>query len=54
MDDDQKIQSAWNDAEEDYLIEQARLRVWAYRMFIALTLLGLGWKFFYVEIFGDE
>lgn len=48
MNDEQK--RAWRDAREDYLIEQAKLRTWAYRMFVTLTLLGLGWKFFYVLI----
>ena len=54
MDNDENIKRAWDDAQDDYLIEQAKLRKWAYRMFVALTLLGFGWKFFYVEVYGDE
>ncbi len=52
MNEEQK--RAVQDARNDYMIEQAKLRVWAYRMFVALTLLGLGWKFFYVPIYGER
>lgn len=51
MDDDKK--RAWRDARQDYFIEQAKLRQWAFKIFVTLTLLGIGWKFFYVFVHDD-
>ena len=52
MNDEQK--RAWKDARGDYYIEQARIRNWAWKLFITLTLLGIGVKFFYVLIYELE
>ncbi len=40
---------AWQDAHDDYMYEQARIRVLAWKVFLTFLMLGLGYKFFYVE-----
>jgi hypothetical protein len=42
---------AWKDARNDYLLERALERKIAWKLFWAITLLGLGWKFFSVEVY---
>ena len=41
---------AWQDARDDYLYGQARIRTLAWKVFLAFIMLGLGYKFFYVEV----
>jgi hypothetical protein len=41
---------AWSDARSDYVMEHALRRKIVWRLFWAITFLGLGWKFFSVEI----
>jgi hypothetical protein len=39
---------AWQDARQDYLVEQAFKRKLAWRIFWVFTLLGIGYRFFSV------
>ena len=40
---------AYRDAQRDYMIEKALSRRIAWKLFWAITLLGLGWRFFGTE-----
>ena len=44
---------AWKDARRDYVYEHARKRAVLWRVFWAITLLGLGYRFFGVEVWDD-
>lgn len=41
---------AWRDAQDDYLLEKALKRRILWKLFWAITLLGLGYRFFGVEL----
>ncbi len=49
MNEEQK--RAWGDAQRDYVYEHARHRLILWRLFWALVLMGLGYRFFGVEIY---
>ena len=42
---------AWKDAQRDYVYEKAGHRLILWRVFWAVVLLGLGYRFFGVEIY---
>ena len=44
---------AYRDAKRDYVYEEAAARMILFRLFWAAVLLGMGYKFFGVEVYDD-
>ena len=47
------IKKAWDDAEDDAIHSHAWALTYAWRLFWALSFLGLIWKFFDIELSDD-
>ena len=45
---------AWKDAQRDYVYEEAVARMILWRLFWAVVLMGMGYKFFSVEVYDDS